>query len=147
MAGLRLDQRLCVPSGHALAGADRCTLADLRDEPWIVTPGNALGQLVMTLCSAAGFQPAIVATVDDLATALGLVGIGWGITIAPDFTRANPESSVRRLTVDGVETKRHSILVVRDGEQHWPHMAAVIAAVHAASDSAYGNDSRAGQPR
>ena len=138
--------RLCVPSGHRLAGAERCTLADLRDEPWIVAPGNALGQLVMTLCNAAGFQPTVVATVDDLATALGLVGIGWGITIAPDFTRSTPEAAVRRIAVDGVDTVRHSILVVRDGEERWPHMAAVIAAVHAASGKAFGLDSRATTP-
>ena len=130
--------RLCVPSGHRLDGEATCTLADLRDEPWIISHGNPLGQLVTTLCVAAGFQPGVVATVDDVATALGLVGIGWGITIAPDLTPATPESAVHRVAVGGVETLRHSILVVRDGEESWPHMAAVIAAVHRASDALFG---------
>ena len=53
---------------------------------------------------------------------------------------------MRRIAVDGFDTVRHSILVVRDGEERWPHMAAVIAAVHAASDAAFGLDSRAATP-
>jgi DNA-binding transcriptional LysR family regulator len=139
--------KLCVPAGHRLDGTPSCTLADLRDEPWIVSPQSSLGQLVMTLCNAAGFRPSLVATVDDVATALGLVGIGWGITIAPDLTPATPPSAVRRIDVRGVETFRHSILVVRDGEERWPHMAAVIAAVHAASDALFGRlDSAAAAP-
>lgn len=129
--------RLCVPTGHRLAGAKACTLSDLRDEPWIISPAGALGRLVMTLCVAAGFEPRVVATVDDVATALGLVSIGWGITVAPDLTPANPESGVQRVQLDGLEAVRHSILIVRDGEESWPHMAAVIAAVHVTSDELF----------
>jgi DNA-binding transcriptional LysR family regulator len=128
--------RLCVPAGHHLAGAP-FKLSDLRDEPWIISPKGALGRLVMTLCVAAGFQPAVVATVDDVATALGLVSIGWGITVAPDLTPGNPESGLRRIRLDGLEAARHSILIVRDGEESLPHMAAVIAAVHVTSDELF----------
>jgi DNA-binding transcriptional LysR family regulator len=130
--------RVCVPAEHRLAGAQACTLSDLRDEPWIINPAGALGRLVMTLCVAAGFQPGVVATVDDVATALGLVSIGWGITVAPDLTPANPESGIRRIQLDGLEAVRHSILIVRDGEESWPHMSAVIAAVHVTSDELFG---------
>jgi DNA-binding transcriptional LysR family regulator len=129
--------RLCVPAGHRLAGARACTLSDLRDEPWIINPEGALGRLVMTLCVAAGFQPTVVATVDDVATALGLVSIGWGVTVAPDLTPANPESGIRRIGLDGLEAVRHSILIVRDGEEALPHMSAVIAAVHVTSDALF----------
>ena len=129
--------RLCVPAGHRLAEAQTCTLSDLRDEPWIISPTGALGRLVMTLCVAAGFQPTVAATVDDVATALGLVSIGWGITVAPDLTPANPESEIRRIQLDGLEAVRHSILIVRDGEESLPHMAAVIAAVQATSDELF----------
>jgi DNA-binding transcriptional LysR family regulator len=129
--------RLCVPAGHRLAEAQACTLSDLRDEPWIINPAGALGRLVMTLCVAAGFQPTVVATVDDVATALGLVSIGWGITVAPDLTPANPESGIQRIQLDGLEAVRHSILIVRDGEESWPHMSAVIAAVHVTSDELF----------
>jgi DNA-binding transcriptional LysR family regulator len=129
--------RLCVPAEHRLAGAAACTLSDLRDEPWIINPAGTLGRLVTTLCVAAGFEPTVVATVDDLATALGLVSIGWGITVAPDLTAAHPESGIRRIQLNGLEAARHSILVVRDGEESLPHMSAVIAAVHVASEKVF----------
>ena len=72
-----------------------------------------------------------------MATALGLVSIGWGITVAPDLTPANPESGVRRIQLDGLDAVRHSILIVRDGEESLPHMSAVIAAVHVTSDELF----------
>ncbi|MER5627529.1 LysR substrate-binding domain-containing protein [Streptosporangium sp. NPDC002544] len=123
--------RLCVPVGHRLSGERSCALDDLRDEPWVISPTSTLGRLTTTLCIAGGFQPKIVATVDDVATALGLVGIGWGVTIAPDLTPAGPEASVRRISLIGVDVVRHSVLVVRDGEQLSPGIAAVVSAVHA----------------
>ena len=75
------------------------------------------------------------------------MGIGWGITIAPDLTPRHPSPRCAGSPSRGVETLRHSILVVRDGEERWPHMAAVIAAVHAASDALFGRlDSTAAAP-
>jgi DNA-binding transcriptional LysR family regulator len=129
--------RLCVPIDHRLAGAEVCSLADLRDEPWVLSPASALGRLVTTLCVAAGFQPTVAAAVDDIATALGLVSIGWGVTVAPDLTRANPERDVRRIRLNGLEAERHSILIIRDGEESLPHISAVIAAVHRSGSSLF----------
>jgi molybdate transport repressor ModE-like protein len=129
--------RLCVPARHRLARRRRCTLAEVRDEPWVMSPSSDLGRLVTTLCQAAGFRPRITATVDDIATALGLVAIGWGITIAPDLTPSPPDS-VARMRVDGLGAERHSILIVREGEEHWPHIAVVIAAVQVASEALIG---------
>jgi hypothetical protein len=65
------------------------------------------------------------------------VSIGWGVTVAPDLTPANPESGIRRIRLDGLEAVRHSILIVRDGEEALPHMSAVIAAVHVTSDALF----------
>ena len=121
--------RLCVPADHRLADADGCALAELRDDPWIVSPQSTLGRLNLTLCVASGFQPTIAATVDDVATALGLVGIGWGVTLAPELTPTTPESAVRRIPLIGIDTMRHNILIVRDGEDRSPRIAAVVAEV------------------
>lgn len=129
--------RLCVPAGHPLAGAASCAVADLHDEPWIVSPASALGRLTLTLCIAAGFEPNVVATVGDLATALGLVAIGWGVTIAPELTPAGPGLPVDRIVLRHVDAQRHRILVVRDGEHLSSHIAAVIDAVHRANGAVY----------
>lgn len=124
--------RLCVPPGHRLADSSVCTIADLRDESWVLSPDSALGQLTMTLCATTGYEPRLAASVNDVGTAIGLVGLGWGVTIAPDLTPSGP-AQVSRIPVAGLDTVRHSVLIVRDGEHLSPRIAAVIAAVRAIS--------------
>ena len=80
--------RLCVPLDHPLAGAPGCAMTELAGEAWVMCPDTSLGRLVRSMCIAAGFQPRVGATVHDVGTALSLVGIGWGITIAPELTPA-----------------------------------------------------------
>ncbi|MDX6253973.1 MAG: hypothetical protein QOJ11_307 [Frankiales bacterium] len=125
--------RLRVAAAHRLAGATSCHMSDLRDEAWIVCPGSVLGQLTTTLCVTAGFQPVLAATVNDIGTAMGLVGIGWGVTIAPELTPVGSELPIARIPIVGVDTLRHSVLIVRDGEHLSPRLAAAIAAVRAVS--------------
>ena len=121
---------LCVPRDHPLADAGVCAMARLADEPWVLSPDTTLGRLVTSMCVTAGFQPRLAATVGDVGTAIGLVGIGWGITIAPELTPADP-AEVSRLRITGVDVVRHSVLLVRDGEHLSPRMAAAISAVRA----------------
>ena len=125
--------RLCVPQGHRLDRDAACTMAELHDESWILCPDSRLGQLTMSLCVTAGFEPEVAATVNDIGTAIGLVGIGWGVTIAPELTPAGPELHIVRVPIAGLDTVRHSVLIVRDGEQRSPRIAAAIAAVRAVS--------------
>jgi DNA-binding transcriptional LysR family regulator len=125
--------RLYLPSGHPLAGRPVCTLSELRDEAWIVSHTTVLGRMTTTLCVAAGFEPRIAALVDDLSTAIRLTGIGWGVTVAPELTPATPESSVVRIPLQGVETTRQTVLVVRDGEAAAPRIAVAVDAVREVS--------------
>ena len=125
--------RLYLPSGHPLAGRPVCMLSELRDEAWIVSQTTTLGRMTMTLCAAAGFEPRIAAFVDDLSTAIRLVGIGWGVTVAPELTPATPESSVVRIPLQGMETTRQTVLVVRDGEAATPRIAVAVDAVREVS--------------
>jgi len=124
--------RLCVPDGHRLAGAGQ------RDEAWIVCPASTIGRLTMALCVSAGFEPELAATVNDIGTAIGLVGIGWGITIAPQLTPAGAGAPVARIPITGVETLRHSVLIVRDGEHLSPPIASAITAVRGVSAQNWG---------
>ena len=124
---------LCVPPDHPLAGAGVCAMARLADEPWVLSPNTTLGRLVTSMCVTAGFQPRLAATVNDAGTAIGLVGIGWGITIAPELTPPSPGAEVSRRRITGVDAVRHSVLIVRDGEHLSPRMAAAISAVRAVS--------------
>ncbi|MGH3260962.1 MAG: LysR family transcriptional regulator, partial [Trebonia sp.] len=125
--------RLCVPPGHPLADAPGCAMTQLADEAWVMCPATSLGRLVRSMCIAAGFQPRVGATVHDLGTAISLVGIGWGITIAPDLTPAGTPTPIARLPIEGIDTIRYSVLIVRDGEHRQPRMAAAIAAIRSVS--------------
>jgi DNA-binding transcriptional LysR family regulator len=125
--------RLCVPPDHPLAGAPGCELAQLAGEPWVMCPDTSLGRLVQSMCISAGFQPRVAATVHDLGTAISLVGIGWGITIAPELTPAGTPAPVARLPIAGIGTLRYTVLIVRDGEHRSPRMAAAISAVRSVS--------------
>jgi DNA-binding transcriptional LysR family regulator len=127
--------RLCVPGGHRLAEAPSCSIADLHDESWVMNTTGSLGRLTLGLCSVAGFRPTIVATVDDVATAVRLVSVGWGVTIAPELTPVEPEAAVKRIPLDGVTAFRHTILLARDGEQDSPQIATVVSAVLVASSN------------
>jgi molybdate transport repressor ModE-like protein len=121
--------RLCVPLDHRLAAADCVEIADLNDESWIFSPSSALGRLAVTMCTTAGFEPTLVASVNDLGTALGLVGLGWGITIAPELTPSQSDHHVARVPLAGVSTERHTVLVVREGEHTSRRLSAAVAVV------------------
>jgi DNA-binding transcriptional LysR family regulator len=125
--------RLCVAKDHPLANAPGCAMSRLADEPWVMCPDTSLGRLVRSMCVAAGFQPKVAATVQDIGTAISLVGIGWGITIAPELTPSGTPASVSRLPITGIDTIRYSVLIVRDGEHLSPRMAAAISAVRSVS--------------
>jgi DNA-binding transcriptional LysR family regulator len=124
---------LCVHPQHPLAGGTTCAMAQLEDEAWVLSPDTTLGRLITSMCTTAGFQPKVTATVNDVGTAIGLVGIGWGITIAPESTPVTGTAEVSRLRITGVDAVRHSVLIVRDGEHLSPRLAAVISAVRAVS--------------
>lgn len=134
--------RLCVPPDHPLASSAAdgaaCDVAALADERWILLPpGTTLGGLVTGMCVAAGFQPRVAATVNDVGTAIGLVGIGWGVTVAPALTPAGAQAPVARCRIAGVDTLRETVLIVRDGEHASPALAATISAVRAVAARPY----------
>jgi DNA-binding transcriptional LysR family regulator len=122
--------RLCVSRRHRLAAEPYCRVADLGAESWVISPMSPLGRLTLGLCSSAGFQPVVAATVHDVAAALGLVEADWGITIAPELTPSG--NALRRVALRDVDAVRHSVLLMRDGDEESPSIAAVLAAVRSA---------------
>jgi hypothetical protein len=59
--------------------------------------------------------------------------MGWGITIAPERTPAAATAAVSRLRIVGLDARRSSVLIVRDGEHLSPRLAAAISAVRSVS--------------
>jgi DNA-binding transcriptional LysR family regulator len=70
--------------GHRLAARETIDLAELADDAFVaLKPGNGLRQTLDDLCRQAGFIPKIKFEGYEVATLRGLVGSGFGVTLAP----------------------------------------------------------------
>ena len=75
---------LVAPPGHRLADRRSVTLADLAHEPFVMMrPGHGLRESLQSLCRQAGFDPNVVLEAGQLASLVGLVLAGIGITVVP----------------------------------------------------------------
>lgn len=66
-------------------------MTDLRDEDFVAHTGHGrsvLGDLLVTLASAAGFAPRIRHEVEETSTLVTLVAAGLGVAIVPAATSA-----------------------------------------------------------
>ena len=121
--------QLCLPPGHRLLGGDGCGLADLAHEQWVVTTGSALGALVLAAARAAGYEPDVAAAVDDLGAAATMVGLGWGVTVLPALTPADPAAPLHRRRLHDLDSTRRIVLTVRAGDESRPATATLLEAL------------------
>jgi len=71
---------------HPLAAQSTVSLAQLRDEPFVMYPaaaGTGLYRHLMHLCDELGFRPRVVQEAREGTTLIGLVAAGLGISILP----------------------------------------------------------------
>ena len=88
---------VALPKEHRVT-ARRVSLADLRDEPFIlVRRPSAPGMYAQVLesCRAVGFEPVVAAEVGRMLTALGLVAAGLGLSLVPKSVAALRPPGVR----------------------------------------------------
>ena len=79
-----------LPETHALATRRRISLADLRDEPFILGASQFWGpyrRLVDELCLGAGFTPRVVQEAHNSDGIFGLVAAGMGVSIYVEGAR------------------------------------------------------------
>lgn len=103
-----MDEELvaAIPSGHPLARGKADSdgalpLKALADEPFIILGPRArlaLYTATVAACHAAGFAPKVAQEVPHLASALGYVAAGFGISFIP--------ASMRRIQMHGVSYRR-----------------------------------------
>lgn len=100
--------KLCVPSGHRLAGRGRVGLADLEGEPFLTTrPGYWQRALADHLFAKAGLELRIVCEGDEAAVLFQLIDAGLGIAFVPSVgLRSAISSTVVWLDVDDPECRR-----------------------------------------
>lgn len=77
---------LIVPAQHRFAARKRVSLAECKDEGFIVYPttaGSGLKLYLRQLCARAGFEPRVAQEAGEALTQIGLVAAGLGIAVLP----------------------------------------------------------------
>jgi len=108
-----------LPAGHPLADRRRLTMADLADEPWIVSTSTCgCRQITESSCRDAGFDPKVAFEADETLAAQALVAAGVGVTLLPRMAltalhpgtvpRALKDAPVRRVLAARVQGGFHA---------------------------------------
>src|SRR5690606_35061135 len=95
-----LEERivLALPADHPLSQRESVSLAELRDEGFILCrEGYHLRTLTLRACEAAGFQPRVTVSGTDVDTALRFVQAGLGVTLIPEFVAGSAPGVVTPL--------------------------------------------------
>lgn len=101
-----LTERVCavLPSGHPLADREQLHLAELADEPWVLTeraswpPWRRRRNEVFR---RAGFEPKIVQRASSVQNLLGLVAAGLGVTRLTESSHSLRRSGVKFVPLAG----------------------------------------------
>ena len=88
---------VAMPLDHPFAGRQKVALRSLAREPFVIFnrgDAPAIYDQTMRICERAGFSPRIVQEARPLATVVGLVATGLGVSIVP--------ASTQRINIDHV---------------------------------------------
>lgn len=116
---------LVVPAGWA--GPVRPALGDLGGERWVMPPDDAAcGQAVRAACRAAGFEPRVRWTSDDMLVLAAAVAAGHGIAVLPRLSVATPPIDVEIKQLRTPRLQRRLTAVARASTVNRPAVATVI---------------------
>jgi DNA-binding transcriptional LysR family regulator len=123
-----------IPAGHPLAALKTIRLADMRDEPWILSPplqAPGFYSRIATACGRAGFAPHVIQQAVQMDTILGLIAGGLGVCLVPRVLIYPREGLVFR-PVKGPGTPVHYQIAAawRQNDPN-PTLAAFLKTVHA----------------
>ncbi len=85
---------------HALTARETVAIADLREEPWVLSPQNyELREATLSACQKAGFVPRVVLDGGETDTLLRFVAAGIGVALVPRLAVQNaPDLVALRVT-------------------------------------------------
>lgn len=108
-----------LPLNHPLAARSSVTIDDLIDENFLMLPqGSFVSQLVLTLCSAAGFSPRVTFTGKRAENIISLVARGAGISLLmrkPSESLAEQKAAL--VDIDPAATSEVKLYLKRDRTQ------------------------------
>lgn len=74
---------IALSADHPKAAADRLTLRSLAASPWITGTDSGAPGLIEKACQAAGFEPRVVARLDNQPAIQAAIAAGVGVTLVP----------------------------------------------------------------
>jgi molybdate transport repressor ModE-like protein len=130
-----LAQQLCaeplvltVPQGWP--GPQRPALRDLAGVRWVMPPDDAAcGQAVRSACRAAGFEPRVQWTSDDMLVLARAVAAGHGVAVLPRLSVAADAAAVEVRALREPRLERRLTAVARASTLGRPAVRAVVDAL------------------
>ncbi|MFB9687384.1 LysR substrate-binding domain-containing protein [Amycolatopsis plumensis] len=134
-----LTEEVCavLPAEHPLAGRASLKLADLADEPWVLTPRASWEPWHRSYdddFAAAGFTPRVVQRAATVQGLLGLVAAGVGVTRLARSSHSLRRSGVAFVPLDGDVARTELVWVPGEDTPAVRAIAEVAVALAAATD-------------
>lgn len=128
------EEPLVLVTPAAWDGPDEPALSALADVRWVMPPDDAAcGQAVRSACRAAGFEPDVRWTSDDMLVLARAVAAGHGVAVLPRRSVAEDAAAVRVHRLHAPRLTRRITAVARGSALARPAVAAVLEAVRAAA--------------
>jgi DNA-binding transcriptional LysR family regulator len=110
-----------MPNDHRFARLQKVALAQLKDEPFILTSEKnspSYRSMISRMCERAGFVPRVVQEVDRARTGVQYVAAGFGISIFAEHISRLPAPGVRFVPLSGpVQKMRYGIAWRKGAEE------------------------------
>ena len=110
-----------VARGHRLAEREEVSMADLRNESWIVrAEAHPVVEVLQRSAHDAGFEPAIAFQANDDQEAQAMVSVGMGVAMVPKTAVALQHPDVRVLSLGEAAPLRRVLLAQRQDKVYAP---------------------------
>jgi molybdate transport repressor ModE-like protein len=129
---------LVLTVGSDWTGPERPALAELAGQRWVMPPDDAAcGQAVRSACRAAGFEPRVRWTSDDMLVLARAVAAGHGIAVLPRLSVADEAARVQTRPLRTPRLQRRLTLVARASTLGRSAVGAVVEALAEAAENAF----------
>ena len=110
-----------VARGHRLAEREEVSMADLRNESWIVrAEAHPVVEVLQRSAHDAGVEPAIAFQANDYQEAQAMVSVGMGVAMVPKTAVALQHPDVRILSLGEAAPLRRVLLAQRQDKVYAP---------------------------
>jgi DNA-binding transcriptional LysR family regulator len=92
---------LMVSVEHRLARRRRVSMAELHEESWVIRLNHPVVEVLQRAAVAAGFEPKVSFRANDYQEAQAMVGVGFGVALAPRTAVVNRLPNIRTISLGG----------------------------------------------